>query len=327
MFLSENARFTRKRAVASSDDTITPRSAFSIAEFRWLIVEVAEDTVRPMKRFIFSLLACATTSFAGDFAGDAGLQLYSLRDIFKTDAAGALDKVKAFGVKSVETYNTPMPAPAELRKMLDERGIKAASGHFGYDAFQKDLAAVAASGKALGLEYVGVAWIPHTAAEFDMATAEKAAADFNTWGEALSKQGLKFMYHCHGYEFKPVAEGSEKTFMDVLMEKTKPEFVAFEMDVFWVVHPGADPVKYLAKYPGRWQLMHIKDMAKTARVGVFTGHTDVKEGVAAGAGRMDWPAIFKAASASGVKHYFIEDEHPEAVTQIPQSLKYLNTLK
>ncbi len=282
-----------------------------------------------MKRLFFSLLACATTTtvLAGDFAGESGLQLYSLRDIYKTDAAAALDKVKSFGVKIVETYNTPTPAPADLRKMLDDRGIKAVSGHFGYDAFQKDLAGVVSSAKALGLEYVGVAWIPHTVAEFDMESAEKAAADFNQFGEALSKQGLKFMYHCHGYEFKPVAEGSDKTFMDVLMEKTKPEFVAFEMDVFWVTHPGADPVKYLKKYPGRWQLLHIKDMLKTARVGIYTGHAPVTEGVVVGTGRMDWPAILKAAAASGVKHYFIEDEHPDAVTQIPQSLKYLGSLK
>jgi sugar phosphate isomerase/epimerase len=280
-----------------------------------------------MKRLIFSLLACATTVFAGDFSGETGLQVYSLRDIFKNDPAAALDKVKEFGIKVVETYNTPTPAAADLRKMLDDRGIKAVSGHFGYDAFEKDIPAVVASAKALGLEYAGIAWIPHTLAEFEMADAEKAAANFNKWGGELSKQGLKFMYHCHGYEFKPVAEGSQKTFMDVLMEKTKPEFVAFEMDVFWVIHPGADPVKYLEKYPGRWQLLHVKDMLKTARVGIFTGKAPHEEGVVVGTGRMDWPAILKAAAKSGVKHYFIEDEHPAAVTQIPQSIKYLNTLK
>lgn len=280
-----------------------------------------------MKRLIFSLLACATTAFAGDFSGDAGLQLYSLRDIFKTDASAALDKVKSFGVKLAETYNTPTPAPAELRKMLDERGIKAVSGHFGYDMFSKDIPGIVASAKSLGLEYAGIAWIPHEAAMFDMAVAEKAAADFDKWGEELSKSGIKFMYHCHGYEFKPVAEGSEKTFMDVLIEKTKPEFVAFEMDVFWVVHPGADPVKYLAKYPGRWQLMHIKDIAKTARVGIYTGKAPHTDGVIIGTGMVNWPKLLKAAATSGVKYYFIEDEHPDAVTQIPDSLKYLSTLK
>ncbi|MEK0449988.1 MAG: Inosose dehydratase [Verrucomicrobiota bacterium] len=280
-----------------------------------------------MKRILLSLLTLASTVLAGDFAGETGLQLYSLRDIFKTDPAAALDKVKSFGVKVVETYNTPTPAAADLRKMLDERGIKAVSGHFGYDSFTKEPAVIVASAKALGLEYVGCAWIPHTVAEFSMEDAEKAAADFNKWGEALAKDGLKFMYHCHGYEFKPIAEGSEKTFMDVLMEKTKPEFVAFEMDVFWVVHPGADPVKYLNKYPKRWQLLHIKDMAKTARVGIFTGKAPHEEGVVVGTGRMDWSAILKAAAAAGVKHYFIEDEHPAAATQIPQSIKYLETLK
>jgi sugar phosphate isomerase/epimerase len=280
-----------------------------------------------MKRLALTLASFATAAFAGDFAGETGLQIYSLRDIYKKDAPAALDKIKEFGIKVVETYNNPTPAPAELRKMLDERGLKAVSGHFGYETFEKDLPTVVESAKALGLEYAGIAWIPHVPAMFGEETVAKAAADFNKWGEALAKQGLKFMYHCHGYEFKPVAEGAPKTWMDVLMEKTKPEFVAFEMDVFWVVHPGADPVKYLAKYPGRWQLMHIKDLKKGVPTGFFTGHAPVEQGVVAGTGQMDWPAIFRAASKSGVKHYFIEDEHPKAVEQIPQSLKYLRSLK
>src|SRR5688572_33238964 len=93
----------------------------------------------PMKRLLFSFLSLASAAFAGDFSGEAGLQLYSLRDIYKTDPAAALDKVKEFGVKFVETYNTPAPAAADLRKMLDERGLKAVSGHFGYERYGKDL--------------------------------------------------------------------------------------------------------------------------------------------------------------------------------------------
>jgi sugar phosphate isomerase/epimerase len=160
-----------------------------------------------------------------------------------------------------------------------------------------------------------------------METVDKAAADFNKWGEALAKQGLKFFYHCHGYEFKPIAEGDSKTFMDALIEKTKPEFVAYEMDVFWVVHPGADPVKYLEKYPGRWQLLHLKDIQKGARTGVYTGSAPKEQCVVLGTGQVPWQPIFKAAAKSGVKHYFIEDEHPKAAEQIPQTLKYLQTLK
>jgi sugar phosphate isomerase/epimerase len=280
-----------------------------------------------MKRFALSLATLVTTAFAGDFAGEAGLQIYSLRDIYKKDAPAALDKVKEFGIKIVETYNNPTPAPAELKKLLDERGLKPVSGHFGYGMFEKELPKVIENAKALGLEYAGIAWIDHEPGVFGDEQVAKAAANFNKWGEEMSKQGLKFMYHCHGYEFRPVAEGSDKTWMDVLMEKTKPEFVAFEMDVFWVVHPGADPVKYLNKYPGRWQLMHIKDLQKGVRTGVYTGHAPVEQGVVAGTGQMDWPAIFRAASKSGVKYYFIEDEHPKAVEQIPQTLKYLRSLK
>jgi sugar phosphate isomerase/epimerase len=280
-----------------------------------------------MKRLLFAFCTFVSATFAGDFAGEAGLQLYSLRDIYKTDPAAALDKVKEFGIKQVETYNTPSPTAPELRKLLDERGLKAVSAHFGYEMYEKDLPKIIEQAKALGVEYVGIAWIPHVPAMFGMETVDKAAADFNKWGEALAKEGLKFFYHCHGYEFKPVAEGQTKAFMDVLIEKTKPEFVAYEMDVFWVVHPGADPVKYLEKYPGRWQLMHLKDIQKGARTGVYTGSAPEEQNVVLGTGQIAWNPIFKAAQKSGVKHYFIEDEHPKAAEQIPLTLKYLQSQK
>jgi sugar phosphate isomerase/epimerase len=280
-----------------------------------------------MKRLLIALCTLASTAFAADFAGEAGLQLYSLRDIFKKDPAAALDKVKEYGIKAVETYNTPTPTAPELRKLLDDRGLKAVSGHFGYERYGKELPKIVEEAKALGLQYVGVAWIPHVPAMFGMETVEKAAADFNQWGEELSKQGLKFFYHCHGYEFKPVAESDTKTFMDALIEKTKPEFVAYEMDVFWVVHPGADPVKYLEKYPGRWQLIHLKDIQKGARTGVYTGHAPNEQCVVLGTGQVAWSPILQAAQKSGVKHYFIEDEHPNAAQQVPESLKYLKTLR
>jgi sugar phosphate isomerase/epimerase len=280
-----------------------------------------------MKRLLFTLLTLVTTALAGDFQGTAGLQLYSLRDIFKPDPAAALDKAKGYGVTLVETFSNPTPPPAELRKMLDARGLKAVAGHFGYDQYQKDLATVIESAKALGLEYVGIAWIPHVPAMFGMESVEKAAADFNKWGAELAKHGLKFFYHCHGYEFKPIADGETKTFMDVLIEKTDPKHVAFEMDVFWVAHPGADPVHYLTKYPGRWQLVHLKDIAKGARTGVYTGHAPVEQNVVLGTGQLDWRKILSAAAKSGVKYYFIEDESPSAATQVPQSLRFLETLK
>jgi sugar phosphate isomerase/epimerase len=279
-----------------------------------------------MKHLILAA-ALASTALAGDFAGEAGLQLYSLRDSFKKDAPSSLDKVKAFGVREVELAgNYDLSADAMLKE-LTARGLKPISMHFQYGALEKDIAKCVADAKALGLKYVACPWIPHVPAMFGMESTEKAAADFNKWGAAFAKEGITFAYHNHGYEFKPVAEGSDRTFVDVLMEKTDPKLVAFEMDVFWVAHPGADPVKYLNKYPGRWQLMHLKDIQKGARTGVYTGHAPNEQSVALGTGQIPWPAVLSAAAKSGVKHYFIEDEHPDAEKQIPVTLAYLRTLK
>lgn len=135
---------------------------------------------------------------------------------------------------------------------------------------------------------------------------------------------MKFFYHTHGYEFQPHGNG---TLFDLMMAGTKPEFVRYEMDVFWIVHPGQDPVKLLEKYGSRFEPMHVKDMKKGAQTGDLTGKSDVKNDVTLGTGMMDWPAILKAAQRAGVKWYFIEDESPASAQQIPLSLRYLERVK
>src|SRR5207249_11348730 len=126
------------------------------------------------------------------------------------------------------------------------------------------------------------------------------------------------------YEFQPYGHG---TLFDLLMAETKPNFVRYEMDVFWIVHPGQDPVKLLQKYGKRFELMHVKDMKKGTPTGLLTGHSDVTNDVALGTGIMDWPAILRAAKKAGVKWYFIEDESPTSVEQIPRSLRFLEQVK
>ena len=268
--------------------------------------------------------AIAAEPAAGSFKGQAGLQLYSLRDEFKKDVTAALNVVKNFGIVEVETATTYGIEPEKFRAMLEERGLKPISGHFQYEAFSKDLGAVIREAKALGLQYVACPWIPHELANFNEEVCRKAAQDFNRWGEELSKAGLKFVYHPHGYEFAPHGSG---TLFDLMVAETKPEFVSFEMDVFWVVHPGHDPVKLMQKYPNRWSLLHLKDLRKGARTGVYTGKAPHTDNVVLGAGMVDWPAVLREAARVGVKHYFIEDESPTATTQIPQSVKYLSGLK
>ncbi len=258
----------------------------------------------------------------GSFKGPVGLQLYSLRADFMRAVTPALETVKQFGFKHVElagTYNLP---PEKFKEMLDAHGFVPVSGHFPYDRYKTDPESIAREARALGLRYAGCAWINHQG-EFGEAAARDAIAVFNRAGEVLARHGIQFFYHTHGYEFRPHGSG---TFFDLIVAETKPEWVAFQMDVFWVGHPGMDPVKVLEKYPGRWQLMHLKDMKKGVK-GDFTGQSDVTFDVPLGTGQFDWPAILKTAEKVGVKWYFIEDESPTVKEQIPLSLRYLENVK
>ncbi len=258
-----------------------------------------------------------------NFKEQIGLQLYSLREQFASDAPKTFDQVRDFGIKYVETHSTYGLTPENFRAELDSRQLKAVSGHFSYERFRDQVEEVVREAKILGLQYAGTAWIPHQY-PFDEKTCREAIKVFNHAGEVLAKHGLKFFYHTHGYEFLPYGTG---TYFDLMMAETKPEFVDYEIDVFWVVHPGQDPVKLLEKYGSRFQLMHVKDMKRGTPTGLFTGRSDVTNNVVVGTGMVDWPAVLRAGRKAGVKWYFIEDESPVSVQQIPQSLSYLKKLK
>jgi sugar phosphate isomerase/epimerase len=279
---------------------------------------------------LFILLALTTSALAldlhGDFKGPIGLQLYSLRETFKSDPVQALDRAQKAGFTTVELYSGLPLERSKLKSMLAERGLTAISGHFGYDALKKDLAGSVQAAQELGLKYAGVAWIPHEIGKFGEADVKRAAADFREFGAAFKAAGIQFFYHTHGYEFRPVEKGQPQTYFDLLVQETDPDLVTFEMDVFWVVHPGADPVALLAKYPNRWALMHLKDIRKGAATGIYLGSAPLTDDVPLGTGQIDWPAVLKQAAASGVKHYFIEDESPTVLDALPISTKYLESV-
>jgi sugar phosphate isomerase/epimerase len=259
---------------------------------------------------------------SASFRGPVGLQLYSLRDIFKDDVPLGLQYTRNFGFVEVELAGTYGLTPAQFLKRLQWYGLKPIGGHWSYEQWENDPAAVVKEAKALGLPYAGCAWIPHEGA-FDEATCRRAAAVFNQAGAVAAAQGIKFYYHNHGYEFVP---HGESTLFDLLVQQTRPELVTYEMDVFWTVHPGQDPIKLLRRYPTRWDLFHIKDLKKGVATGKLTGSEDVRNDVTLGTGQIDLPQILRTAQEIGVKHYFIEDESPTATTQIPQSLRYLQSL-
>jgi sugar phosphate isomerase/epimerase len=269
--------------------------------------------------------AASEIRLAGDFAGPLGVQLYSFRGAFRTDVPGTLARVRALGFREVELAGTYGMSPAQFRQALDAAGLRATSMHVGYERLRDSLPAVLADAKVLGASWVGTAWIPHPSGPLTVARAREVAADFDRWGKAAKAQGIGFFYHDHGYEF--LAQGDTLP-MDVLMRGTDPDAVKYEMDVFWTALPGVDPAAWLRKYPGRWRLMHLKDMRRGVATGVHTGgsNPDSTE-VPVGSGQIDFRAVLKAAKEVGVERYYIEDEVADPFATVPQSIRWLSSVK
>jgi sugar phosphate isomerase/epimerase len=275
-----------------------------------------------MKKCILAcLLALLVFSPAVRAQTEIGIQLYTLRNQFKNDVAGTLDLIQRWGIHEIEgggTYGLPME---EFKKMLKDRKLTMVSVGADYKQLKENPQAAVDQAKAFGAKYVICTWIPHNG-EFTMENAKEAVDVFNKAGKVLAANGLSLCYHAHGYEFGPWQSG---TLFDYMMEKADPRYFNFEMDVFWVKHPGQDPVALLKKYPNRFPLMHLKDR-KPGTVGNQKGEADVETNVVLGTGDVGIAAIMKAAKKAGVKHFFIEDESSRSVTQVPESLAYLKQL-
>lgn len=288
--------------------------------------------MKTMKNQIVSMAAVLLTSAAfaqgvgtsATFKGPVGVQIYSLRDQLKQDGAKALDVLKSLNVKYVEIgieshYGLTQE---QMKQALDERGLVPIAAHAGQGFLLNKTEEAIAAARFFGLKYLGVAWASHQK-PLDEAQTLKIAADFNEIGKRLKAAGIQFFYHNHGFEFQPHKDG---TLFDLLMAKTDPDLVKFEMDVLWTVFPGQDPVKLLKKYPDRWVLMHLKDLKKDV-AGNLSGGTDLTNDVVLGTGQADYPAILKACQEIGVKYYFIEDESPTVLEQLPKSLDYLSKIE
>ena len=275
--------------------------------------------------FLFiSLLALGTVQAQKKLFSQApGMVSYTYRNSFQRNVASTLDTIKALGITDMEFSNLFGKTAADIRKLLDERGMKCSSFGTSYPDALTKTAEVAQNAKALGAQYVRVAWIPHEGS-FTLDMAKKTVADFNRIGKQLKDEyGLMFCYHNHGYEFEKYEAG---TLFDYIVQNTDPQYVSFELDILWTVFPGQDPVALLNKYPKRFKLMHLKDLRKGI-VGNLSGGTPVENDVALGTGQINLPAILKAAQKAGVQHYYIEDESPSIATQVPQSVAYLKNLE
>jgi len=262
--------------------------------------------------------------YEGDFKAPLGVQLWTFRELAKTDPVAMMHTVRRMGFTHVETAGMYGMSAEQFAKALSDAGLHATSMHVGYEDLKNHPDKVIADAKALGAKWVGLAWYPHGNSGFTEAEARQAIADFNQFGRTMKDAGLSFFYHDHGFEPVPNGDG---TLLDLMIRETDPQLVHFEMDVLWTWLPGVDPVALIRKYPGRFRLMHIKDLKRGVPRGSLSGGLADSLETWIGDGQVPWPALMQAAQQDGFEEYYIEDETPDPIHNVPKSIAYLEHLK
>src|SRR5688500_621681 len=171
------------------------------------------------------------------FAQEIGLQLYSLREQFKKDVPGTLAKIRSWNIREIEgggTYGMPLE---EYKKLLAENGLTVISVGSSFEKLDTAVETAIQDAKAFGAKYIVCFWIPHKGDDFTLQDMQNAVRVFSAAGKKIREAGMQLCYHPHGYEFRPYGEG---TLFDYLANSTAP-YLNFEMDVFWIKHPGHDP--------------------------------------------------------------------------------------
>lgn len=237
------------------------------------------------------LAGCGTSQQLPGNTKDFGLQLYTLRDVLPNDPKGTLKQVAGYGYKLLEGYEGPMGLfwgmkNTEFKKYLDDLGMKMISTHCNW---KEDLERKAAACAEIGMDHI---LCPYLGPQKDLETFRQFASQFNTAGRLCKQQGIRFGYHNHDYSFKKL-EGEYP--QDVLMQGTDKNLVDYEMDIYWVVAAGEDPVAWFNKYPGRFRLAHVKDRKGT-------------ESATLGTGSINFADILKHGRNKGLQHFIVEQE-------------------
>lgn len=258
------------------------------------------------------------------YTAEFGVQMYTFRNVLKEKGVEAtLDIIQKMGITEVEGGGADGVTLQQYKEMMDERGLTTPSMGADYNALVEDPQAIAKKAKFLGAKYVMVAWIPHNVGSFNFVNASQAVEDFSKAGKVLAENGLTLVYHFHGYEIIP---HKDSTLLNYIVENTNPDYVNFQMDVYWIQFGGGNPEHLLKEYPTRWKSLHLKDMQK-GTLKDHTGLSDNSTNVVLGTGEIDFEGIIKTAKEIGIKHFFIEDESDRLLTQVPESIEYLKSLK
>jgi sugar phosphate isomerase/epimerase len=244
-----------------------------------------------------------------------GLQLYTVRSEMAKSVEATLERVAAIGYREVEFAGYFDRAPEKVREALDKLGLTSPSTHVGLGALENQWEANAATAKALGHRWLTVASVGERGAFDTVASIKALAARFNAIGRKARDAGLRYGYHNHNTEFRLV-EGAVP--LEVLLSETDPSLVDFEMDVYWVTQGGGDPLALIAKFPGRFHLVHAKD----------SSGAPAHEMRDVGSGTIDWKKFFAQRRKAGVEHVFVEHDQPkEPFASIAASCAYLKALE
>lgn len=298
-----------------------------------------------------SFLGTATTAAAGTLLttrlgwaaadhrvakSEIGVQLYTVRYAMAQDFDGSLAKVAAAGYKNVELAEFSFDdsqvryfkkTPKELRAALDHDGLNAISTHLNYKFLApENFPKVLDASKLLGHEYIVCPWVEEEVR--NQPDSWKHVCDtFNRVGEASKNAGFQFGYHNHWFEFLPV---DGKLPYDILLEGCDPKLVKMEMDLCWITAAGADPLKYFDRHPGRFPLVHVKDLKTLPHItsGGPQNFGDTADLTEVGSGLIDWKKIFAQSEKAGIKYYIVEHDHPkQPFDSIKTSYDYLANLR
>jgi sugar phosphate isomerase/epimerase len=244
-----------------------------------------------------------------------GAQLYTVRRELEKEFEGTLARVAGLGYREVEFAGYFGHTPKEVEDVLARHNLVSPAAHVQLADLRGSLQTMIEAAHVIGHEYLLLAWTPPE--ERKSLDDYRRLADLcNRAGEQTKRAGVQFAYHNHDFEFATV-EG--RVPYDLLLERMDSELVKLELDLYWIVKGGASPLDYFKKYPGRFHLLHVKDMDATPR----HYFTEVGRGV------IDFKSIFANAERAGVKHYFVEqDETPGSpFDSLKISMDYLRRLE
>ncbi len=256
-------------------------------------------------------LACGQTEVVTGPLGPLGVQLYTLRREMAKGVDATLARVAEIGYSEVEFGGYFGRSPAEIRSGLAAAGLSSPAAHVDINAVIADWPNTLDLATTIGHQYLVLAFVPN---EMRVTLDHwRALADiFNRAADEARRAGIQFAYHNHDFEFVPI-DGQIP--FDLLCEQTDPALVLIELDLFWIIHGGGDPMAFFERWPGRVPMVHVKDRTEE---GVMTE---------VGAGDIDWPTIFGARALAGMRHYFVEHDQPaEGFTSVAASYVYLSGL-